>query len=202
MKEKIINIVILTICFSHSFGQFNLGFNAGLNISSLSYGSGDNNSSIVNFNAGLTTQYSISERLFIRAILLYSIKGYSSLLIPQGTVHTRLNYILIPTLLGVNLNRNFAFLLGPEFCILTHASMKTGNDNTNRTNNFEKFDLGLDVAVLYNFNRKFGIELLYNYGFIKVERFYYYDTNGNVTGFERAGKNRVFAINLIYNLKS
>jgi hypothetical protein len=132
---------------------------------------------------------------------LYAAKGFNSLYIPQGTVPTRLNYVSVPVLLGLNAGKKLSFLIGPELNLLLNATTKINGGKISRTDKFEKFDLGLNIGSLYNINQKFGISLRYSYGLSKIEKFYYYDMNANITGYEKSGRNRVVQLMVFYNLK-
>jgi opacity protein-like surface antigen len=201
MKKFILIAVIIIAGFSKSFGQFKIGCTAGLNLSNLRYNGFDGNTPLLNYNAGFFTQFPLNKQLFIKSSLLYSVKGFNSIYIPQGTVPTRLSYISLPLLVGFNANKRLSFLLGPEINLLLNATTKISGTKITRTDKFEKFDYGLMIGTSFNFNPKFGIDLRYSYGFSKLEKFFYYDMNGNITGFEKSGRNRVLQLSFLYNLK-
>jgi Outer membrane protein beta-barrel domain len=200
MKKIILTSVSLLFFLVQSFGQIDFGVKAGLNIANVNYGE-DNNTPRIGFNAGFLSQYNISKKYFVEAGLSYSVKGYSDVLIPDGTATISLNYITIPLSFGFRPSDKFSFLLGPEFGFLTTANSSFDNSNHDITSNFQKFDLGLDIAATYNFNRKSGVEIRYNYGFKDLVKGTFVNSSGTSTGItETIGSNRVFQINFFYIL--
>ena len=192
MKKAFI-LFITMFYFLQVFGQFQLGYKLGLNISTIKNAvSGDKYNSHVSINTGLIADYEINKKCFLRAEILVSKKGFSNLLIPSGTTAHQLNYISVPVLFGYSPFKKISLLIGPEFNYLISAYSKAGSTKTEETNNFQKFDLGLDAGVSYNFYKVLSLELRYNYGLSKIIK------QIPNSGYPGSGNNRVFQINLAY----
>lgn len=198
-KLSLVNLFLL-FCLSSSFAQIKISYDLGLNFSNLR-GVSDKKNLFIGFNTGFSTQFSIGNSFFVRPSILYSLKGYRSNFIPQGTTSTKLSYISIPTLLGVNFSKKFSVLAGPEFSYLASAKRKFNSGSVSLPNSFEKFDIGLDFGAIYEIDKRIGLQLKYNMGLKKVEKFVVDFTNTYDYIYESFGKNRVLQIGLFYNLK-
>jgi opacity protein-like surface antigen len=190
MKKAFI-LFITMFYFLQVFGQFQLGYKLGLNISTIKNAVfGDKYNSHVSINTGLVADYEINKKYFLQAEILVSKKGFSNLLIPSGTTAQQLNYISVPVLFGYSPFKKISLLIGPEFNYLISAY--SGSAKTDDTNSFQKFDIGLDAGVSYNFYKVLSLELRYNYGLSKIIK------QIPNSGYPESGNNRVFQINLAY----
>jgi len=201
MKKKSIAILALLFFFLKPYAQFTTGLNLGLNFCTVKDGLSNDNSTLIGMNTGLFTQYSLDKKFFLNTGLQYSSKGYNAKFASQSTTTNMiLNYISIPTLIGFSVTNNLAFLFGPEFNYLTSAKSKNDSNKSDITDDFKKFDIGLDLAIKSNFSKRFGVELRYNYGLSKIQNVTIY-VNGQLFGSSTLGNNRVFQINLFYTFK-
>ena len=198
-RFPLINLCLI-ICLSTSYGQIKISYDLGLNLSNLK-GVSEKKNLLPGFNTGFSTQFSISNSFFARPSILYSLKGYRSNFIPQGTTSTKLSYLSIPALLGFNSSKKLSFLAGPEFSYSISAKRKFNNGSVNLNDKFEKFDFGLDFGAIYKIDERLGLELKYNMGLKKIEKFVVDFTNAYGYIYESFGKNRVLQINLFYYLK-
>ena len=201
MKKISFIFFVLIFCFLKPYAQFTTGLNLGLNFCTVKDGAANDNSTLIGMNAGFFTQYSLTKKFFLNTGLQYSAKGYNAQFYrPLGTTNTYLNYISIPTLIGYRATNNLAILFGPEFNYLISAKSNNNSNKSDVTDNCKKFDVGLDLAIKLNFSKRVGVELNYCYGLSKIQ---YMDTyeNGQFLGRTTVGNNRVFQIDLFYNLK-
>ena len=81
MKKLFTILLVAVSCstaFSQEKGNFEYGFNVGLNLSTVTSGTNNNSDSRVGFNAGAFGDYFFSDRWSIKAKLTYDQKGWNS----------------------------------------------------------------------------------------------------------------------------
>ena len=81
MKKLFTILLVAASCstaFSQDKGNFEYGFNVGLNLSTVTSGTNNNSDSRVGFNAGAFGDYFFSDRWSIKAKLTYDQKGWNS----------------------------------------------------------------------------------------------------------------------------
>ncbi|MCX2483724.1 porin family protein [Pedobacter sp. MR2016-24] len=81
MKKLFTILLVAASCstaFSQEKGNFEYGFNVGLNLSTVTSGTNNNSDSRVGFNAGAFGDYFFSDRWSIKAKLTYDQKGWNS----------------------------------------------------------------------------------------------------------------------------
>ncbi len=126
---------------SAAFGQVNFGFKTGMNISNLKFDYTETKA-VAQFNAGIVSEITLSDKFFIRPELLYSEKGWK-----VTDISTKLKYINLPVLGGYRLFPNCAILLGPEVGYLLGARRKPAAPDF--TLPYEKFDYGVALGGSY-----------------------------------------------------
>lgn len=119
----------------------------------------------------------------------------------SGEARVGLSYIALPLLLGFQPAENMTILFGPEAGYLTDAKSKIDNQDNNLSTIYRKFDLGLDLGLIYMLNKRLGLDLRYNYGFNDLLHVVYTDPAGNITGQRKAGANCVLQIGLSVSLE-
>ncbi len=153
----------------------------------------------VKYHIGLQTQIPLTESLFIKPELLYSVKGWG--LSNNQTVS--LSYLNLPIMVGYNIKKNFSIYAGSEFGYKFNE--KLGNNNPDYEL-YKKFDFGLTIGTSYMINSRFGIDLRYVHGFKDLinGNITYFDNNGNITGTGkiRDGRNRVIMLGVFYYFNS
>ncbi|MDQ6813192.1 MAG: PorT family protein [Bacteroidota bacterium] len=200
MKKLLIFIVLF--CYTVvSFSQIEYGIKGGLNLATVRYINEDNSKARIAFNAGVFGEIPVQENLFIRPELLYSSKGFAysaSQFAREGSL--RLNYIIVPLLVGYRPEAKVAFMAGPEFGFLQKAVSKSQGISNDMTNFYRHFDVGFDLGASYNFSQYFGIEGRYNYGFKDLVNVVITDNSGNVVGQGKSGANSVLQLGLYFYL--
>lgn len=205
MKKYFFLIIVMASSCLGAYAQvkadLKAGMKAGMNINTVKYREADPNTSGIGFNAGVLAEITVNKNFFIRPELLYSVKGYRSPLVgANGTATSRLNYINLPVLAGFPISRQLALLIGPEFGYMVKATYKYGSTTSNATDLYQRFDWGLDLGATYKFTPALGVEVRYNYGFRGLIKGITTDENGNPTGSNKDGANRVFQAGLFYML--
>lgn len=152
----------------------------------------------VKYHVGLQAQIPLTESLYIKPELLYSVKGWGI-----GNNQTvSLSYLNLPILAGYNIKRNFSIYAGPEFGYKLNE--KIGNSNPG-FEFYKKFDFGLAIGTSYMINSRFGIDLRYVHGFKDLinGKITYVDEFGNMTyGKKRDGSNRVIMFGVFFYFNS
>jgi hypothetical protein len=191
--RKILFSTAITACFwTHSFGQVNFGYKAGLNVSNISNSSHNEFTSNLNFNTGASAKFKLDKNYFINIECLLSLKGFNSLLIPDGTTATTLSYLTLPVLFEYAAPSKFYFQLGPELNYLIAAKMKNNIVDKSVADSYKKIDITLAGGLGYNISKKIGLETRYIFGLSQLNE------NPDIFGSEY---NRNLQINIIYWFK-
>ncbi|MDF2193288.1 porin family protein [Paraflavitalea sp. CAU 1676] len=187
-----------------ALAQGQLGIKAGGSINTVRYRDADPNNASIGYYAGAYTLIRLTQSdLFLRPEIQYSLKGYRSPLTgANGQVTCRLNYITLPILLMAPVGDKIQTMAGFEFGYLMKAVEKYHNTKNDITSRFQHFDWGLNIGGAYLITPTLGVELHYNYGFRGLVKGITVDGNGNPTGTNRDGANRVVQIGLFYALSS
>lgn len=189
--NKIFALLFLIAPGLHSYGQNNIGFKFGVNVSNVKSSGGNDFTTLVNFNTGIIAKLKLKDKFMLNTELLLSNKGFNTLLIPSGTTATNLTYLSVPVLLEYQPTKKFYFQLGPEFNFLINARMKNNNFNERVSENYNNFDLAIAGGIGFNIFRNFYLETRYSLGLSQINK------NENVFG---SYKTRTFQVNLIYFL--
>ncbi len=158
MKRFIFVVTSCLIFQFSSFGQFRVGLKGGVNFSDIIVSNtGDlfadeTFGSRVSFHLGSYMSNSISGQVSWQLEVLFSNKGYTHRIDDQS-FNVSLNYLNWPVLLLYRPTRTLEFEIGPEFGYLI-----TGEDIVN------SFDLGIDLGVKFNINKKINAGIRYCYG--------------------------------------
>ncbi|WP_228530398.1 porin family protein [Tamlana sp. I1] len=154
-----------------------IGVKGGLNFSNLHDNDVDDDNMLTSFNAGLYTNFPITNILSIQPELLYSRKGSESVYdnaIATGTAKFKLNYLELPVLLKINVADNINIHAGPYFAYLLNAKVTNETDSGDfdfeenyDNDDFNKFDTGLSIGLGFDLD-SVGFGLRYNYGLSTV----------------------------------
>jgi len=207
--KKIFALAVLAISFiSVGFSQTLVGIKAGGSITNITlnqqYKSLLNTENRIGYQLGLFVQRAISENIFMRTELAYTLKGYKShdkLTNREGRVG--LNYISLPLLLGYQLNPNFSAFLGPELSTLGPVRAGSGGRRNRLDNifNYERLDIGLSAGIMYTLTPKLGLDLRYTYGLSKILIMDLTDAQGNRTGQAQQKNNKALSLSVNYYLR-
>ena len=131
MKKLFTTLLLGASCllaFSQEKGNFEFGFQAGLNTSTVISGSMTNTDSRVGFNAGAFGDYFFSDRWSIKAKLIYDQKGWDNGYINIGDVVNnptdfRYDYLTVPLMANWHFGktRNWYLNFGPYAGFLLSA---------------------------------------------------------------------------------
>ncbi|KAA5545016.1 porin family protein [Adhaeribacter rhizoryzae] len=209
--KKIFALATLTLLFiSVGFAQTLVGIKAGGSITNITLNQQYKNllnvsaQNRIGYQLGLFAQRAISENIFMRTELAYSVKGYKShdkLTNREGRVG--FNYISLPLLLGYQLNPSFSAFLGPEIAALgpVHAGSGGRRNRLDIISNYEKLDLGLSGGIMYTLAPKLGLDLRYTYGLSKILITDLTDAQGNRTGQANQKNNKALSLSVNYYLR-
>jgi Outer membrane protein beta-barrel domain len=202
MKKIILTVFAFNFLITFSFGQINFGVKAGLNISNTKDIAPAGNTAKLGFNAGFITSININKIFIIQPELLYSVKGYKFPGTPYNSNGTAsFNYISVPLLLGYCITDKLTVLAGPELNFLTNANSKFDGSNYDISKNFRKFDLAVDLGVVYKIKNGLGMEVRYSHSLKDLANVIILDPFGNEIEERKVGSHRVFQIGLFYKFK-
>jgi Outer membrane protein beta-barrel domain len=153
------------------------GVKGGVNFSNLYTEDVSDENVLVGYHVGLTAKLPITDFLSIQPELLYATKGaeltYNNAF-ATGTAKFALNYIEIPLLAVINVNKNINIHAGPYVAFLIDGKV-TNQSNVNAFNfednlskdDFNRFDAGLSIGAGVDVE-SFSFGVRYNYGLQKV----------------------------------
>ncbi len=189
--NKIYPLLFFIVIGTHLYGQNNVGFKIGMNISNVKNSDGNNFSTLLNFNTGIIAKFKIKNKFLLNSEVLLSNKGFNSILIPSGTTATNLAYLSIPVLLEYQPTKKFYFQLGPEFNFLLNAKMENTSFNESVFDNYKKMDIAIAGGLGFKIFKSFKLETRYSLGLSRIIQ------NEIIFG---SYKTRTFQINLLYFL--
>lgn len=152
------------------------GIKGGLNVSNFYQDDVDDENSRFGFNAGVFSQFLITDGFGIQPEILYSTKGSTSTYNVagfDGEYSLNLNYIDVPVLAVFRLGDDAEIHAGPYVSYLLSASTSTegdfgtGQEDLDR-DYFNSVDYGLAGGFALNFH-PLTIGLRYNLGLAKIE---------------------------------
>ena len=197
--KRIYFLAIALAFLTNAFGQVNFGLKAGANLANIKIDASVDKKTILQFHAGGMLHVGLTKKLFIQPELLYSIKGFNSPSIDFLEDHDiLLSYITTPILLGYRIRKHVSLMLGSEFGFLTDAKADFGKASFDRTDAYNKVDIGIDVAVSIKPTKKVGFDLRYNHGIKKLGMVLIRDREGNTT-YGAQATNRVLQLGMFYS---
>lgn len=187
MKKASISILSLFFLFNVNAQQAQLGIKGGVNISSLNYSNNANSNSKVGLHLGVLAHIHASRTWAIQPELIYSLEGASSKIIPQGTVHTNLNYLNIPVLLQYMFDNGFRFEGGPQLGFLLSAKTKSGNVTVTNSS-FQSTAVAIPLGVGYLAPSGLGLDARFVFGLSNINA----NKNGSII------QSNVFQLGIFY----
>jgi len=195
--KKIFILAIGLFAATAASAQDNIkfGVKAGLNVSDIIKGDGDNNfdtKTKLGFNAGVTVEIPLIAGLAFTPEVLYSQKGYK--LTGNGYEFTQTtNFIDVPILASFKLGSAFNIVAGPQvsFLLSTKNKFDSGLGSVEQTvdedsDRFKKSLVGGLIGFRYDVNEKFDIHGRYALDFQK--------NNENGTENTPEFRNQVFSV--------
>ncbi len=126
--KKLALVILAGISFASANAQFQFGAKAGANFSTITGSDAADNSTLVNFNAGIFLRLPLVDRLSIQPELVYSVQGAKA---SGSSESNHLNYFNIPILLKYAAGAGFAVETGPQlgFLLGAHDKLITQSEN-------------------------------------------------------------------------
>jgi hypothetical protein len=197
--RKLFALAATLLFMNCGYSQIHFGLKVGGNLSNLD--DFDQTKMKLGISAGPVLQINLGQTFFAQTELLYSIKGAKAEQTQTSSdVTLNLNYITLPVLFAFKAAPNFSLKLGPELGYLLSAKSTVDGSTTDISKKYEDFDLGADLGLAYKI-KKLTLDLRYNYGLLDLVNTFQTDPNGNPTGEDKAGANRVLHFSLCYNFK-
>jgi len=174
-------------CFAIAFaGTINaqdvkFGVKLGMNVSSVSENGPNSLDSKNGFVFGVTSEFSLTEKISLQPELLFSQHGARS----KDDFTLDLNYFTMPIMVKYYVVDGFSIEAGPQFSFLVKDEILDGAQVTDAT--AESFDLMASLGLGYQFKNSLFFQTRYNLGLIDTN----ISENFNV-------KNGVFQMTLGY----
>lgn len=157
----------------------NFGIKGGLNYSWLNLEDVDDETGKIGYHAGIMTRINFIEHLSLQGELLYTTKGskvkYQNAFF-DGDATLRLNYVEIPVLLVLKLNKNINIHAGPYVSFIVDANAKNNStvslfdfEEEVDEDNFKGTDYGFAAGIGAEVQHIFG-GVRYTQGFDKIEK--------------------------------
>jgi opacity protein-like surface antigen len=172
MKKIFTTIIILGV-YAVTFaqqkkGDVELGFNTGLNSSTVSNGNLTNSSYRIGFNFGVAADLYFSNRWSIKGKLIYDQKGWNDgYLVQKNGVATssnyHLNYLTVPVMANWHFGRtrNWYLNFGPYVGFLTDAKETAFNNDLKPFFSSTDFGIALGIGVKIPLSDKVKLNLEY-----------------------------------------
>jgi len=166
--KKAAFILLSVVAFGPSLAQQTVfGVKGGMNISNLQYSDQSSTNKRIGLHLGILAQIHAAAKWAIEPEFFYSLEGNSAILIPQGTVYTKLNYLAIPVLVQYLLNRGFLLESGPQIAYLLSASTKQRATRLTDSH-FQSTAISLPLGVGYQGTSGFGLDARYCFGLTNI----------------------------------
>ncbi len=179
MKKTILVLFAAALSFAVSAQTF--GVKAGLNMSSMSYGSdldafSDEANSLIGFSLGATAAFELSDVIDLDASLAFIQKG-NSVSFGDDDLKTRFNFIELTPMAAYNITEELAIMAGPyigfaisgtqdalEIDLFSGESTVTSEDIDFDASEINTLDYGLNIGVSYILNEMIDIRAGYSLG--------------------------------------
>lgn len=171
-----LSISVSALAFSQQFG-----LKGGATISSISDDGYDKTKSKTGFYAGAFVNIPASELISIQPEIIYNNLGSEvrgkHLVYGEYTRKLNLNYVAVPIMFQFKATPQFYIEAGPELGFLVNVNSKTAWNSSStttitelKTNDFNKFNLGLGLGAGFDINKRFGINARYVAGFSDITK--------------------------------
>jgi len=200
-------IMLINLNANGQKSSTDFGVKAGLNYSSFIKGNDIPSEFPIEFNGkigfhiGGFFKLGLTEKLKLKPELLFSMQGAEyeislvdieiqdpndPFFVDKYKVDIKESLILLPIMLDYYLNEKFDIEFGPQLGFVISHKTSDNNETFNfEIDDSEKFEIGLNLGLGYNFSDKYRIGLRYNYGIMERDN----------------RKSSVFQIGLEYKIK-
>ena len=169
IKSFLSAVALFFFVSSPSIAQSRFGVSAGANFSDVVGDESSDNIMKIGFHAGLDAEFSINDRYSIAPSVLYTVKGTRSKEFTDLSVN--INYIEVPLAIKYETNGGFGFWIGPYFGILTSATLKYDNEDTDVSKDFNDLDAGVKLGIGYRMKNGLGVYTNYALGITNIDHF-------------------------------
>lgn len=145
--KYMLSIFILFSGVLLTFGQASISAVGGLNLSNFEGTNSNNQTLKPGMFLGLNYENEFMEDLSFGLGLLYNQKGTSTLYVPDGTTHIKLNYLSVPVFMSYNFCDKFYVKAGPEIGYLLNGRLKSALRNDIITDDYSRIDLALGASI-------------------------------------------------------
>lgn len=195
--------LLVVASIQSSYSQITFGLKSGINRSKVK--NDMELSDYINrtgFYGGAIVQTDFTNRSFLRAEVLYSVKGSKYLATPGISMggKSSFHYVNLPIFQGYRPIKNLSVVIGPEFGYLINAKSWHNGQEIDITKSYNRLDLAADLGLIYRIVPLFAIEARYSYGFKLMGN--YYEYNDQIIGQRDRkynGANRVLQFGLSYH---
>lgn len=166
MMKKIFTMIICLTIATGAFAQekgFTWGVKAGLNLADMIGKDVDGTKMKAGFNAGIVTEFALSEKFSVGPELVYSLQGCK-----MGDAKYNASYINLPIMAKYYVIDKLSINLGPQFGYLAGLKTKVGSESVKVDKSmYNKFDVAIGIGATYNFGMIFA-DARYNWGMTNV----------------------------------
>jgi len=196
---------LFCLCFFTSVAahaQTYTALKAGAALSNFKWKSDNNNQARITWYGGLSANFDVQDKFFIRTELLYSLRGYhvpASVTANKGNISY--SYLSVPLLAGYKPLQKLSVMVGPELGYLLKAKSKDENNSYTITDLVHyRFSIDANAGVSWELTPELLAETHFLIGLTSLYKVLYTDGMGNVTGNGRDGFNRVLQLGLVYKM--
>lgn len=164
MKKFTIMIIclVMTAGISAQEKGFTWGVKAGVNLANVT---GMNSDMKVGFNAGIATEFGLTEKFAVGPELVYSLQGASA-----GESKLNASYINLPIMAKYYVIKGLSINLGPQLGYVVSMKSKMGSTSVKADKStYNSFDFGIGVGATYHI-QKFLIDARYTHGLTNVAK--------------------------------
>ena len=168
MKREMLAIILISCLSINVIAQSQFGIKGGLNLASVTETEMGTRTSFV---IGGFTQIELAEKINFQPELLFSMQGARET--EDGlSLILSMNYVNVPLMFQFGTGSGFFFQAGPQVGFLTNANLKMKYDgdseSQNVTDDFQRFDAGLNIGFGYYFDSGVIVDARYNHGLVNA----------------------------------
>lgn len=165
---RLLIILVFSLGLNLGAQDHPIGIKFGGNLSNLSGDGTDDISSSINFQAGLFSEITMSEKFVLQPELLFSVYGFE---VGSGDFYenpnVRLNYVILPVIARFFVSETFCFDAGPQVGLLVTAKNGTGSLADVKTA-FNDKDYGVNLGMGLEITEVAAVSLRYYLGLADV----------------------------------
>ena len=161
-------VLLLILLSQNVIGQFTFASKFGVNIANVRNTSAYNYSILFHYNTGIIAKYDLLSKFLLTTEILLSNKGYSELIIPNGTTTNKLTYLSVPILTEYKASKNVYFQLGPEINYLIAAQQKNDDLKKSIYEKYKKLDIAIAGGLGFKLSKSIALETRYTRGLTQI----------------------------------